>query len=164
MPNALEELYDTDFYAWTQENAKAIRALAGLRLNSAVDIAHTAEEIEDLGRAQLQEIENRLVTIIQHLLKLEHLPASAPRRGWRSTVREARDQVRRAMTPTIRQVVQRDLDDLHESGASLARSDLIDFGEAEQAAEIGRGQAMSLDNLLQRDFWPRNCHGHVEPE
>jgi hypothetical protein len=36
--------YDTDFYAWTQAQAAAIRA----KEVAALDIEHLAEEVEDL--------------------------------------------------------------------------------------------------------------------
>jgi hypothetical protein len=37
--------YDTDFYAWTQQQAAALRAKDW----AAVDIEHLAEEVDDLG-------------------------------------------------------------------------------------------------------------------
>jgi Domain of unknown function DUF29 len=39
--------YETDFTAWTQQQAKAIRA----KDVAALDTEHLAEEVEDLGRA-----------------------------------------------------------------------------------------------------------------
>jgi hypothetical protein len=42
-------LYEEDFYAWTQQQAQALRRLrVG---DNDLDIEHIAEEIEDLGRA-----------------------------------------------------------------------------------------------------------------
>jgi hypothetical protein len=38
--------YDTDFYAWTQEQAARLRA----KDSAAQDLEHLAEEIEDLGK------------------------------------------------------------------------------------------------------------------
>ena len=39
--------YDTDFYAWTQTQAAALRA----KDLAALDLEHLAEEIADLGQA-----------------------------------------------------------------------------------------------------------------
>ena len=47
-----ERLYETDFYAWTQAQAKELRRLARLRPNAALDLAHIAEEIRDLGKSE----------------------------------------------------------------------------------------------------------------
>jgi hypothetical protein len=44
-----EELYENDFYAWSQMQAKELRRLARTRPNLPLDLAHIAEEIADLG-------------------------------------------------------------------------------------------------------------------
>jgi hypothetical protein len=43
------DLYERDFYAWTQEKAARLRAL-GPR-NDGVDVENVAEEIEGLGKS-----------------------------------------------------------------------------------------------------------------
>ena len=47
-----EQLYKDDFYAWTREQAGALRHLADQRWNGPLDLLHLAEEIEDLGSEQ----------------------------------------------------------------------------------------------------------------
>ena len=42
------QLYDIDFYAWTQEQAAALRE--HFRGDNRLDVEHLAEEVEDLGR------------------------------------------------------------------------------------------------------------------
>jgi hypothetical protein len=44
--------YDDDFYAWTQEQARLLRAGEF----SAVDVANLAEEIESIGRSDRREL------------------------------------------------------------------------------------------------------------
>jgi Domain of unknown function DUF29 len=66
--------YDTDFYAWTQAQAAAIRAGAW----DAVDRAHLAEEIEDLGKSERHAVTSHLRVLLIHLLKWEYQP---PRRS-----------------------------------------------------------------------------------
>jgi hypothetical protein len=83
--------YDTDFYAWTQAQAAAIRA----KEMAALDIEHLAEEIEDLGRRDRDAIESQLVRALLHLLKLTYDPVTRPRRGWQVTVADARERVAR---------------------------------------------------------------------
>jgi Domain of unknown function DUF29 len=48
-------LYETDFYAWTQEQAELLR----LGKLNALGIANLVEEIESLGKQQKQELRNR---------------------------------------------------------------------------------------------------------
>ncbi len=58
-------LYETDFYAWTQEQAELIRTGQWEK----IDRSNLIEEIESLGRQQRQELRNRLSLLIGHLLK-----------------------------------------------------------------------------------------------
>jgi hypothetical protein len=67
---ALPNLYDADFYAWTQEQAKLLRG----RQWSQLDLLNLIEEIESLGKQQRPELRNRLSVLIGHLLKWEYQP------------------------------------------------------------------------------------------
>jgi uncharacterized protein DUF29 len=63
-------LYDTDFFAWTQETAAKIRECRFHDIN----LKALAEEIEDLGKRDWTEVNSRLRVIIMHLLKLDYQP------------------------------------------------------------------------------------------
>jgi hypothetical protein len=78
--------YEQDFYAWTQEQAAALRD----RQWDTLDLANLAEEIESLGRSERYAIESHLQNLLTHLLKWRYDPATEPRRGWRITIRNAR--------------------------------------------------------------------------
>ena len=56
-----------------------------LGTNLLLDWENLAEEIDDLGPSIRHQLRSRISTIIEHLLKLEHSPASRPRRGWMDT-------------------------------------------------------------------------------
>jgi Domain of unknown function DUF29 len=81
--------YDTDFYTWTQAQAQALRAKDW----AALDVAHLAEEIEELGSNVEHAIESQLERLLLHLLKYRYDPAQRPRRGWRVTIRHARHEI-----------------------------------------------------------------------
>lgn len=89
-----QSLYDADFYTWTQTQAAALRAKDW----PALDVDHLAEEIESLGRSDRDAIESQLVRLLLHLLKLRDDSATRPRRGWRMTVADAREQIARKAT------------------------------------------------------------------
>jgi hypothetical protein len=76
------DLYEDDFFAWTQTQAREIRRFARTRPNLPLDLAHLAEEIAALGREQRHALRSWTVRVLEHLLLLEHSPAEAPRRGW----------------------------------------------------------------------------------
>ena len=78
----VEQLYEDDFYAWTQAQAKELRRFARSRPNLPLDLAHIAEEIAELGTEQRKRLRSWTRRIIEHLLLLEHSPARDPRRGW----------------------------------------------------------------------------------
>ena len=71
------DLYEHDFVAWTERQARELRALSANRWNGPLDLEHLAEEIEDLGRSQRHACESLLEQIIIHLLKLHHAKAEA---------------------------------------------------------------------------------------
>jgi len=75
------ELYDLDFAEWTRQNAELLRSGRA----SEADLRHIAEEIEDLGKRERRSLHNRLVRLIEHLLKWQYQPE---RRGasWRRTI------------------------------------------------------------------------------
>ena len=55
MAKVLERsLYQTDYYAWTKQQAAELRRLAAARVNSTLDLANLAEEVESLGRASFR--------------------------------------------------------------------------------------------------------------
>jgi hypothetical protein len=80
--------YDTDFYAWTQAQADAIRAKDLARM----DIAHLADEIEGLGIVDEHAITRQLHRLRQHLLKWQHQPTHRTR-SWRRSIDQARDAI-----------------------------------------------------------------------
>src|SRR5262247_2845043 len=87
-------LYDTDFYAWTQEQAALLRNQQA----QALDYANLAEEVESLGKSQQQALESRLEVVLTHLLKWRYCPTFLDgRRRWRLTIREQRRRLARLL-------------------------------------------------------------------
>ena len=61
----MSDLYETDFYAWSNQQAALLRE----GKLAAADIAHIAEEIESMGRSEKRELVSRLNMLLLHLLK-----------------------------------------------------------------------------------------------
>ena len=57
MASRPEQLYEEDFYAWTRDQAGALRRLAEQRWNGPLDLAHLAEEVEELGMQARNAVE-----------------------------------------------------------------------------------------------------------
>jgi hypothetical protein len=77
--------YTTDFYAWTQQQAKLLRN----RESERIDWQNIAEEIEDMGRSEKRQLESRLEILIMHLLKWQFQP-NLRSRSWQLTIKEQR--------------------------------------------------------------------------
>jgi hypothetical protein len=80
--------YDTDFYAWTQAQAKALRAQHW----PALDVAHLTEALETLGMNEKRAISRQLQRLLARLLKWRYQPTHRTP-SWRRTIRQARDAI-----------------------------------------------------------------------
>ncbi|MGO9741406.1 MAG: DUF29 domain-containing protein [Roseiarcus sp.] len=80
--------YETDFYAWANEQAALLRSG---KLAEA-DIAHIAEEIESMGKTEKRELVNRLAVLLTHLLEWKFQP-NLRGRSWRLTIKQQRNAV-----------------------------------------------------------------------
>ncbi len=81
-------LYNTDFYRWTQQQAELLRTG---RL-SEIDVSNILEEIESMGRSDYRAFESHLAILLMHLLKWLYQPRFQSR-SWRNTVTEQRHQI-----------------------------------------------------------------------
>ncbi|MBM5573559.1 DUF29 domain-containing protein [Deefgea sp. CFH1-16] len=91
--------YEQDIVAWASEQARLIRA-GRFEL---LDLAHIAEEIEDVGKSEQRELANRMALLLAHLLKWQYQP---DRQGssWKNTIREQRKALSRRLenTPSLK--------------------------------------------------------------
>ena len=73
MATKAADLYDEDFYAWTQQQAEVLRT--HFQGDNRLDVEHLAEEVEDLGKSELHAIESYVENIID-------APVEARLLGW----------------------------------------------------------------------------------
>ena len=163
MAKVLERsLYEIDYYAWTKQQATALRALAARRANSSLDLENLAEEVESLGRSDLNMVRSQVRRIIEHLLKLEFPPSAAPRADWRYSVAQARDEVEDHITASMRPDVAADLAKLFGRARRDAALGLRRHGEHEAAKALPTSCPYSLDQIVSQDWYPTNRHGIVD--
>jgi hypothetical protein len=103
MRNSSSDLYERDYYAWLQDQVRALRQ----RRIEDVDWENVAEEIEDLGKGERRGLRSHLRTVLEHLLKLEYsrgILRQYNSRGWRVSIRSARRQIRELLdeSPSLR--------------------------------------------------------------
>jgi hypothetical protein len=87
--------YDTDFYAWAQAQAEALRAKDW----TAVDVTNLLEEVEGLAERHRSAIEHQLERLVIHLLKYRYQPDERSRRGrgWRVSIASARHEIEKVI-------------------------------------------------------------------
>src|SRR6266436_557631 len=132
MPGRVARLYEEDFVRWTEEQSSALREAARFGTNLPLDWENLAEEVESLGRSQRHELRSRIAVILEHLLKLEHSPATDPRRGWMETIARERLEIEIQLddSPSLRGDAGRMV--LEETSRAIrhATAALVRYGEA----------------------------------
>ena len=83
------DLYERDYYAWVQQQVRALRE----RRIEGLDWDNLAEEVADLGKSEKRALRSQLARLVEHLLKIDVAPARTRAqnlRGWQVSVRAAR--------------------------------------------------------------------------
>ncbi|GGE20608.1 hypothetical protein GCM10011390_44880 [Aureimonas endophytica] len=139
-------LYDTDFHAWTLDQAAKLRA----RAHNGIDWDHAAEEIESLGHSEESELESRLSVLVIHLLKWRFQPDE--RSGsWKGTIIEQRYRIGRRMrrSPSLKSYPRAIL---AEEYAYARQKAALETGLAESA--FPPACPFAIEEILDPDFYP----------
>jgi hypothetical protein len=128
-------LYDTDFDAWAQRQAEALRAKDW----AALDIEHLAEEVEELRKSERKAVRSQLRRLMSHLLKWHYQPRRRSD-SWLETITDARRLL---------------ADDLEDS-PSLARElpALADWAYPRARREAAKDTGLPLAAFLEACPWP----------
>ncbi len=92
-PNtATQSLYEQDFNLWLESTVQHLKT----KRFDEIDWENLIEEIESLGRSDRRELRNRLIVLLEHLLKLAYWEQERgySARGWQDTIREQRRQIK----------------------------------------------------------------------
>jgi Domain of unknown function DUF29 len=129
----VSELYDRDFFLWTQEQAAALRAVR--KSNLPLDWDNLAEEIESLGKSDRRQLRPQIRRILRHLFKLEVSRALDPRAGWSTTIRDSRSEIEDVLqdSPSPRREVDSIISEELNVAAKFAAADLQQHGEPAEA-------------------------------
>lgn len=141
--------YEKDVLAWSREQAELLRAGRW----SELDIAHIADEIDDVGKSEQRELANRMAVLLAHLLKWRFQP-DRQSASWRRTIAEQRRAIARRLrkTPSLK--------------ASLEDADWLDgaWGDAvvKAIAKTGRDDfpehcLWSVAAILDESFYPADA-------
>ena len=147
-------LYEEDFFAWTQLQAKELRRFARSRPNLPLDLPHIAEEIADLGKAERDSLRSWTASVIEHLLLLEHSSANDPRRGWIGEIVNFRREIDRRLSGSLRRDLRRQLPRLYDEVRADLPKKLAPYGQAHIADRFPERCPYALLEQILGDFWP----------
>lgn len=125
--------YTNDILAWSERQGDLLRRRAAGELvnDTELDWPNLAEEIESLGQSERYRIRSHIFTVIEHLIKVQASPATEPRNGWKTSVRNARRGIDRCLkaSPSLhREFAGMILDETSSAKQDVAAT-LQDYGE-----------------------------------
>ncbi|WP_445635082.1 DUF29 domain-containing protein [Nostoc sp. DSM 114161] len=150
--SANQNLYEADFYAWTQQQANLLRHHQWSQL----DLSNLIEEIESLARKERQELRNRLSILIGNLLKWEYQPGQRSR-SWLATIRVQRRETLNLLNEnfSLKSYLAELLQEAYENARDLAS------GETNFPLSNFPEQCLySLENIISDRFYPGVSASH----
>ena len=90
-------LYETDYLLWIEEQVKALSE----HDEKALDWDNLKEEINSLGKEQINAIHSFLKQIIIHKLKLDYTNEKLSRNHWINEIDDFQDEIERRLTKTL---------------------------------------------------------------
>ena len=132
------QLYDTDGWTWSVEQAEALRQ----RDFDTIDWDNVIEEIEDVGRSEKRAWVSNCARAVEHMLAIEHYGAAdaALLRRWAGEVATFRTSmaIRIRRNPGLQGHYEEMFEDAWEQGRQYAVSRLARYTEPREGSGLAR--------------------------
>ena len=138
--------YETDFAAWTAEQARRLRGLKPTGL----DWENLAEEMDSLGRSDKRAIGSALKVVLEHLLKWQFQPDKRST-SWSDSLEEHRDRISRILedSPSLATLPQEILKrEYQRARRKVLRDTRL------SAKSIPSTCPFTVEQALDPNFWP----------
>lgn len=104
-------LYETDFYAWVQQQANVLRTEEFEKL----DLPNLIEELEAMALRDRRELTSCLIVLLMHLLRWQYQPTPQGRsqpRSWLNTITTQRHKIELILddSPSLRRELSARID------------------------------------------------------
>lgn len=143
--NSFQSPYDRDFHAWSLSQASALKRLRP----AGIDWENLAEEVEALAKKDRRTLKSGSRTLLAHLLKLKYwrLERTTNERLWRSSVRNARQEIQDILadSPSLKAFLQRE----HAGCYRMAAADVADLS----GISMPKTPPWDLKIVLTEDFF-----------
>ena len=113
----LQELYQIYDYLWIEETIKLLK----VKDLESLDLDNLIEELEDLGRNNLNKVRSLLRQIIIHILLLQYWEQEYERnyRHWEGEIIAFRDDLNNSLTTTLKNKLSEELDHIYNVSAKF---------------------------------------------
>ncbi|WP_257292751.1 DUF29 domain-containing protein [Endozoicomonas sp. ONNA1] len=161
----MTSLYHTDPYKWLSEQ---VNLLANKRFNE-LDIENLIEELELNKSDKIDRLESQLKVLIQHLLKMEYqttvlrdsVATERVLKGWRKTVRNTRDEIKRLLKkyPTVYQYRDEAIAEIYADAKRGAIDEMNDHLHKSQKLindSFPKTCPWDFDTIIKADWYPLN--------
>lgn len=112
--------HEEDFFKWTRKQTNFLKKGEFEKL----DIVHIIEEIESLGNSEKNAIENHMIILFIHLLKMKYQPTMRCK-SWENSVENARFRIKRLIekNPSLKKKMREFVEDAYFSARLQASSE-----------------------------------------
>ena len=145
----MRSLYEQDILLWVEETVSKLKA----RDFESLDLDNLIEEVESLGISQKKELINRLIVLLEHLLKRLYVDLPYDYNGWERTIRTQRNnlQVLIKQVPSLKSRWESSFIDAWEIALKTVREEYsqINFPDRWPFSQ-------ELEAMLNDRFWEEN--------
>ena len=145
----MRSLYEQDILLWVEETVTKLKA----KDFESLDLDNLIEEVESLGISQKKELINRLIVLLQHLLKRLYVDLPYDYNGWERTIRTQRNnlQVLIKQVPSLKSRWESSFIDAWEIAIKTVREEYsqINFPDRWPFSQ-------ELEAMLNNRFWEEN--------
>ena len=141
-----ESLYDTDFYAWVNQQVNFLHS----GKFSETDMDNIVEEIEEMGKSIARALESRLEILLMHLLKWQYQPSHRSK-SWRITIVEQRLALAKLLrkNPSLKPKVPNAIAESY-ADAIIRASVETDLPQN----TFPKTCPYKFEDVMNKDFWP----------
>jgi Domain of unknown function DUF29 len=142
-------LYDQDFYLWIRTTINQLQA----RQFERVDLENLLEELDDMGRSEKRKIENLLIQLLVHLLKLTYWTQERGRNEghWKGEILNFRRQILREIkdSPSLKPYILEIFEECYQFARKETQVRMRLPLDTFPVIPIG-----SLEQILDEDWFP----------
>ncbi|MFM7437214.1 MAG: DUF29 domain-containing protein [Snowella sp.] len=145
----MRSLYEQDILLWVEETVNKLKA----KDFESLDLDNLIEEVESLGISQKKELINRLIVLLEHLLKRLYVDLPYDYNGWERTIRTQRNnlQVLIKQVPSLKSRWESSFIDAWEIALKTVREEYSQISFPDRWLF-----SQELEAMLNDRFWEEN--------